>query len=196
MTGDGRLRLFVAVDVPRASLEAVERAVEPLRAALPGGRWTAGDGLHVTLKFLGATPSDRLEVVSRAVEVVAGARAPARVSLGGVGGFPNRRRARVLWVGLDDPAGLLASLAADLERALEPLGYLSEKRSYTPHLTLARFSTPASLPRGILERVDGDPFRVESVTLWRSRPSPQGARYEALRSFTLEGPRAPSGVER
>ena len=96
-------------------------------------------------------------------------------------------RARVLWVGLDDPAGLLAALARDLEAALVPLGFEAEPRAFTPHLTLARFKPPASVA-GVLSdepRVTAPSFEVGHLALYRSHLHPKGARYEVLATIPL-----------
>jgi 2'-5' RNA ligase len=185
--GDDRLRLFVAADVPEAHREAVGAAVEAVRDPAWGGRWTSAASQHVTLKFLGWTPRKRLEAVSAALEVVARSHRRARVALGDVGAFPSLRRARVLWVGLEDQAGLLVSVAADLDRALEPLGCPVEQRAFTPHLTLARFKAPARLEGLVPARPWGrlEPFDIAAITLYRSRLHRAGARYEPLRSFGL-----------
>ena len=161
--------------------------MESVRDHAWGGRWTTSASQHVTLKFLGWTPSDRVDAVGSAIEIVARSHPGALVALGAVGAFPSMRRARVLWVGLEDPAELLARLAADLDRAMEPLGYAVEQRAFTPHLTLARFKSPARLEGLVPVRPWGrlDPFDIAAVTLYRSRLHPSGARYEALSSFPL-----------
>jgi 2'-5' RNA ligase len=136
---------------------------------------------------LGSTPADRLYAVARAVEAVARGRKGSDVSLTGLGAFPSARRARVLWVGLDDPAGLLSGLASDLDGALEPLGYRVEARPFTPHLTLARFKVPARL-EGLLPELASSrlsPWLVDHVELFRSHLHPRGARYESLARFPL-----------
>jgi RNA 2',3'-cyclic 3'-phosphodiesterase len=183
-----RQRLFVAVDVPAAELAAVDEAVTELRSRLPPpfGRWAAPENRHVTLKFLGATDADKVPLVSESIREVAAHRAPARVALQGLGAFPSARRARVLWVGLSDPTGLLAKLAGDLDQALEPLGFRIENRAFTPHLTLARLrpAVPLELPP---EVPAGTPFDIAEVDLFRSHLHPRGARYELLEAFPLEG---------
>ena len=181
------MRLFVAAGVPERHLAWLGDRVAPLESLLPEARWTSAAAQHITLKFLGSTAVELLDAVMSAVAVVAGERTPASVSLSRTGAFPSRRRARVLWMGLDDPSGLLAGLAADLDRAFLPLGYEPEKRAYKPHLTLARFKAPGALP----EEADIDasalpPFTVDVLTLWRSRLHPSGARYEVVRSFELK----------
>ena len=180
-------RLFVAADVPQDHLQWVRDKSGPLRSSLPAARWTEPGAQHVTLKFLGATPVELVDSVIGAIAPAASGRWPAPVSLTELGAFPSRRRARVLWMGLEDPSGLLTGLAADFDHGLRPLGYEPEKRAFTPHLTLARFKSPSPLPEDATLVADElQPFTVDRVTLWRSRLHPSGARYEVVRSFALK----------
>jgi 2'-5' RNA ligase len=183
--GDEKLRLFTAVRVPRVQLEWLDAAVDELKR-LPGARWTATDNQHVTLNFLGWMVSSLLPEVVTAVDEVAARHSAAEVSLGPLGAFPRERRARVLWAGIVDPAGLLPELAADLGERLRAVGYEPEQRDYTAHLTLARLKTPRSV-EGMLPRLSEPPgsFTVDRVTLFRSRLSPAGARYEVLHEAYL-----------
>lgn len=183
---DARLRLFVAAPVPRNALIAAAEALEPIKPLFPGARWTDVDHQHVTLKFLGWTDASSLKEVVAACEGAAREHASATVSLGALGAFPTRKRVRVLWLGLDDPEGLLAGLAGDLDDALEPLGVAAEKRAFTPHLTLARFKTPLRMRAEWPDlRVDAPAWSVDSIGLWRSHLSSKGARYEVLDEFSL-----------
>jgi len=182
-----KLRLFVAVSIPRSHLERVEREVAAFKEKVVNARWTPLENQHVTLKFLGSTPSDRLTEIEQVCELVAATHARSSLSLGGIGAFPSRNRVRVLWVGLDDPAWLLSGVAADLDRAFEPLGFASEARAFTPHLTLCRFKIPVPLKGGLpeIDVSDLDPFRIEAIQLFRSHLSPKGARYEVVSEFAL-----------
>lgn len=179
------LRLFLAMSVPADPLLWLDEATAGWRDLWPGARWTKTDNQHVTLKFLGATPPDLLEPVTAACLTAASRHRPAPLRLGEAGVFPNKRRARVLWVGLDDPSRLLAALAGDLDAVLEPLGFRSEARPYTAHLTLARFKTPVPIEE--LPRLPEAPpaFTPASIDLWRSRLSPRGANYERLAELPL-----------
>jgi 2'-5' RNA ligase len=121
-----------------------------------------------------------------AVREAATAAGPVPTRLAGLGAFPNARRARVLWAGLDDADGRLVRLASSLDEALRR-EFAPEKRAFTPHLTLARFEPPSVL--GDLDPAIqlGEPFVVERIVLYRShlrRPAP---RYESLGQFPLEG---------
>ena len=181
-------RLFFAVDVPRTLLDEIWESVAPLRKQWPEGRWAPVESQHVTLKFLGWATEDGLDDICSVGREVAERHRQSSLALDGLGSFPSARRVRVLWVGLDDPDGLLAGLAMDLDRGLAGLGFEPEERPYTPHLTLARFKTPRrgeGLPP--LEPAPGG-FDVDRIVLYRSHLSPRGPRYEPLARFPLGGP--------
>lgn len=181
------LRLFVAFEVPEEQKDSLSEAASSM--TVPGARWTPRASWHVTLKFLGATEVDRLGEVTGIVDRAAASSQPATVSLRGVGAFPGFRRARVLWVGLDDPAGVLPALAAALDGGFAAAGFRAEARPWTPHLTLARFKTPAAVqldPESV--RLDASPFEVGEVVLFQSHVNANGAVYEPLRRSRL-GPR-------
>lgn len=141
----------------------------------------------MTLKFLGWVDADLLDAARNAVASVASHHHRAEVALGDVGAFPTPIRPRVLWIGLDDPKGLLPELAADLDAAFRPLGIEPEARSFTSHLTLARFKVPrrraGDLPA--LAAKPPGPWTVDRIRLWRSHLSPHGARYEPLADAPL-----------
>lgn len=187
MNAGERMRLFVAARIPDDRLELLDAEVAPLRAKLTNARWTPVGNQHLTLKFLGSTPVDLLEGVTATCAMVAAGRVGGRLELTEIGAFPSKTRIRVLWVGIDDPGSVLAPLAADLDRAFEPLGYPSEGQPYTPHLTIARFKLPVPLKSGFPSIDTGGiaPFALDEITLFCSHLSPKGARYEVIRAFPL-----------
>ena len=184
-----RLRLFIAADLPPDVLEDINNALAPLRARpeVASARWTVPANQHITLKFLGWVDAGVVDEVADALASVASTHEPSTITLTGLGAFPSERRARVLWVGLDDRAGLLAALAGDLESALVPLGFEAEKRGFTPHLTLARFKPPASIAGVLSEgpRVAPSQFDVDHLALYRSHLHPKGASYEVIGTIPL-----------
>jgi RNA 2',3'-cyclic 3'-phosphodiesterase len=103
----------------------------------------------------------------------------------GLGAFPNARRARVLWAGLDDAASAFGRLAADLDESLSE-EFKQEKRAFTPHLTVARFEPRVSMDPDEIA-FESDPFEVRRIVLFRSqlrRPAPV---YEPMEAFRLSG---------
>ncbi|MDQ3985825.1 MAG: RNA 2',3'-cyclic phosphodiesterase [Actinomycetota bacterium] len=185
------VRLFVAASIPDRVRDAVQRVADELRARWPEARWVPAANQHLTLKFLGWTPPDRIGAVSEVTERVARSHSPAELSLTGLGAFPSAKRVRVLWIGIDDPAELLTHLATEYGKSFEPLGYEVEERPFHSHLTLARFKMPARVPEGLpeIDLSSVEPFTVDAVDLFRSHLQRSGARYELLESFPLTGGR-------
>ena len=182
-----KVRLFVAARIPDDRLGLLDEEVAPLRDKLTNARWAPVENQHLTLKFLGSASVDLLDGITTTCAMVAGGRRGGRLAFTELGAFPSKTRIRVLWVGVDDPAGVLAGLAADLDRAFEPLGFASEGRTYTPHLTLARFKLPVPLKSGFpsIDTSAIAPFTLDEITLFRSHLSPKGARYEVMATFPL-----------
>lgn len=186
MADPEKLRLFVAVRVPADHLRTVDVALGPHRDRFIGARWITLDNQHVTLKFLSWVTDDRLGEIQAAVGGAAAEVEPGRATLTGLGAFPSARRTRVLWVGIDDPAGVMTAAAGALDERLRPLGFEPEERDFHPHLTLARFKVPRPLPDELPDVGAGlDAFDIDEIVLFRSRLHPKGARYEALDAFPL-----------
>jgi RNA 2',3'-cyclic 3'-phosphodiesterase len=126
----------------------VRSAIGELMTAVAGGsieerafgqpRWVRVDGLHVTLRFLGATPDDRQSPLGEALLAAVRGVAPFEVVLSGGGAFPNPTRPRVLWIGIAEGAAQVEALVRRLDVELQPLGWPPEGRPFAPHLTLAR----------------------------------------------------------
>ncbi len=179
------VRLFVAVEVPDQVRSRVADVVSPLRERFPNARWVPVENQHVTVKFLGSTWPRLVEWVAASVGEVATALEPFETRVSGLGAFPNERRARVLWAGLDDPASRFGRLAASLDEALAR-EFKPEERAFTPHLTLVRFD-PAVAVGELPADVTTEPFAVDRIVLFRShlrRPAPV---YEPLAAFGLGG---------
>jgi len=127
------------------------------------------------------------EWIERSVGGVAADSAPFRTRVTGMGAFPSRRRARVVWAGLDDGSGRIAVLSLALDAALAS-EFQPETRAFHAHLTVARSDPPLALPEAFEQTtLETAPFAIERIVLFRShlrRPAP---RYEALREFPLGG---------
>jgi 2'-5' RNA ligase len=183
MTPDrARLRLFAALELPPAAVAALEAFRD--RAADPAvWRPLPAASLHVTLAFLGATDAGRVGELTAALEAAAG---PAPLlELGGALLLPPRR-ARVLCAALADGEGRLAALQARVSEELAATGaYAPEARPFRAHVTVARLRPRARAPRAVDDAPEPVAFAGEAVTLFASRLSPHGARYEALARVPL-----------
>ncbi len=180
------MRLFVALDLPPEVVGALEKLLERLR---PAARiaWSPAANLHITTKFIGWWPDERLGEVKAALAGVP-RRGPVEVAVRGLGFFPNTRSPRVFWCGVEAPG--LEVLAANTDRAAAALEIESEKRAFTPHLTLARIKEPINLEplhRAIeaLPTTDFGKFRADRFYLYQSVLRPTGSIYARLEAFRL-----------
>jgi 2'-5' RNA ligase len=181
------MRLFVALDLPyemRRNLELLLRLLQPLARI----QWSAPANLHLTTKFIGDFPEQRMEELKAALAAVPRP-GELRIAIRGLGWFPDPDRPRVLVAGIEAPAGL-AGLARDTELACAGLGIAREEKEFRPHLTLARIRRPE--PLGALKAeisrlpsLDFGVFQAESFHLYRSQLQPGGSIYTKLASFPL-----------
>jgi RNA 2',3'-cyclic 3'-phosphodiesterase len=177
VSGDERLRLFLALRMPDEILDEVERWQ---RENLPGVRTLGRDRLHVTLAFLGHRPAGELESI---VDVLrAAAAAAGRIRLTPV---RYRETRSIGMLVLDDEADRATALAEDVQERLERLGvYERERRRWLPHLTVARWRERPRLQPQLPPRRT---FVPSDAAAYVSRLQPGGARYAVLKSVALGG---------
>jgi RNA 2',3'-cyclic 3'-phosphodiesterase len=184
------MRLFVALDIPEDVRSSLAALVSHLHPSCRSARWARIEGLHVTLKFIGEASPEKTAEINTALASIP-SRAPIPLSFRGLGFFPNERRPRVLWAGIEAGPDL-AALAAAVETALAGLGIARDERAFSPHLTLARFDTPRGLDAlhaAILKAVHLE-FGVSTARefhLYQSVLKPGGAEYTRLATFSFAG---------
>lgn len=185
------MRLFVAVNLPEALRQELWAAGEAVRRGAPPVRWVRPEGIHVTLKFLGDVPEERVEELRVALGRAAAGLRPFDLIVEGAGVFPGPARPRVFWAGIV-PEPQLELLQHAVEREIVPLGFPTEGRPFRPHLTLGRAEKggDAGGLRRAAERMAGMAFggaaRVETVDLMRSTLARGGASYAAVHRVPLE----------
>ena len=181
------MRLFVALQIPNDVRETIAQLIRELMPLDNSWKWTRAENLHVTLKFLGETPQEKLRRICETLRSVPCAW-PIPISFRGLGFFPNERRPRVLWIGMEAPP-TLTELAASTEDALAGIGMPREERAFTPHLTLAR-SKDGGLSekmRTALAKYASGQFDVMNASafhLIESKLKSTGAEYTTLESFS------------
>lgn len=187
------LRLFIAVPTPPSVRTAAEGVIARLRGA-GDVRWVTGDRLHLTLKFLGETPSEKVPAIVEAAGKKSNKFSPFVVELGGVGAFPNIRKPQTLWLGIGGQVEPLVRLAAEVEQALAEIGFPPEGKPFRPHLTLGRVKSPRGLRElarklehlaGSQEASAATEWPVEEIHLVRSVLRPAGPEYTPLHRFHL-----------
>lgn len=175
-----KIRAFIAVELPDAAQRALGAASRRLAAQLPQGsvRWVRPELIHLTLRFLGDTAVARLPAIAAALDELSARHAPHTLTLSAVGCFPNCKRPRVIWAGLDGRLAPLQALKRDLDAVLVPLGWEAEDRPFQPHLTLGRVKD-SRLLQGVAWQTDVEPVAVPvtAVVLMESELTRSGPVY-------------------
>jgi 2'-5' RNA ligase len=190
------LRTFIAVELDDELRMNLGLLQDRLRDRVPrrSVRWVRPAGIHLTLKFLGDTPGAKVRDVGTDLVRAAASVPPFTITMGGLGCFPNARRPRVVWVGLQEATGALVRLRDAVEAEVSPLGFPSERRPFRPHLTLGRVQRRAtkSQVREIGQAVVAasstgtvDEMAVGAVSYIKSELRPTGAVYTLLSEASL-----------
>ena len=191
-----QFRLFISINLTPELLATLIDLQTQLKRQLASQllRWARPEGIHLTLKFLGDTETGRIEDIVRALTQAIEPHQLFDLGIGGLGCFPNQRKPRVLWVGVQDPDDHLRHLAASVDNAMAGLGWKQENRPYTGHLTLARVKKYANnqdkqaLSESLSTVKVSDHLGVlpvRTIHLMRSQLQPDGAIYTSLITVPL-----------
>ena len=193
MSDEKAIRAFLAMDPPEEILGEIGRIQGRLQRLIRGElRWVRPEAIHLTLKFFGDIPESAVADIAAVVEPAAAGAAPFSLAIGGAGVFPDQRRPRVLWLGMNGDVPRLVLFQQGLEAELGRIGFPAEERPFRPHLTLARIKSPrglAGLERA-LEKGEGyaaGEFTASGIGLIRSELTPRGAVYTRLKWFPFTG---------
>ena len=189
---DGQLRSFVAIPLPgelKSKIAIFQSGFKTLGFGFV--KWVEPESMHLTLKFLGNQNLMKLETVKRVLNTCTAGCKPFTLSTGQIGCFPNYRRIRIFWLGLDGDVDRLLDLQEEIDKALAKEGFPREGRPFTAHLTLARLRDESS-PQDRLElaeKIQGasfEPccgFNVDHIVLMKSTLTPHGPLYTRLSEF-------------
>jgi 2'-5' RNA ligase len=187
------IRSFLAFELAPELKEVISGVSAQLRKSRLDARWVRPEGIHLTVVFLGEVAKEDLEAMNDPIRGVCASYAPFSVALKGVGCFPNVRKPRVIWLGLEGDRERMARFRDELQRALSPFGIEPERRAFAAHLTLGRFRNPVrsdgELDRylGQYAEIKGPACTLRELILFRSDLKPAGAEYTGLGSFPLTG---------
>ncbi|HEV2749520.1 MAG TPA: RNA 2',3'-cyclic phosphodiesterase [Gemmatimonadales bacterium] len=176
------MRLFVALNLPPAMREALWTATGPIRDLGLPVKWVRGEGIHITLKFLGDVEDAREGELRGALGRAASGARTLPLALAGFGVFPDFHRPRVIWAGIG-PEPALEILQDRVEREFAPLGFPTEARAFRPHVTLGRASRDArpaafaGLEAALAPLRFAETALVDSVDLMQSTLQSGGAVY-------------------
>jgi 2'-5' RNA ligase len=189
------LRSFIAIELPAEIQAAIASSTAGLQKALPKPlvRWVASKNLHLTLKFLGDVSPTNLERLAEALKVESVRQEKFSLSVGGLGAFPTPRRPRVIWIGLEAPA-MLTAVQRAVESVSSRMGYPTEERPFSPHLTIGRVGQDVSAAdlKRVCAAIEGTTVgplgtvSVDAIHIFKSDLQPGGSVYTHLYAMPLK----------
>jgi RNA 2',3'-cyclic 3'-phosphodiesterase len=190
-----KIRIFIAVSLPAEIHDNLSKVIDFLKRNIGDGgavRWVRPSNIHLTLKFLGEIPIGDIAQLKTGLEGPVAQHGTFPLTVQKIGVFPNTRKPRVIWAGLKDSNALIA-LYTTVENVMRELGYDSEERPFSAHLTLGRISQMASMQQIIQcgEIISActigelGSFIVKSVDIYRSELNAGGSIYTRLQALSL-----------
>ena len=179
-----KIRTFVAVSISEKAREAMAEMIASLQDFGSGIRWVKPENLHLTLKFLGDVEEKKLPELEETLKLSAENIKPFNYELVNIGCFPNTKRPRVLWIGVEDSEDQLLLLHQNIESEFKKQDFPKESRKFTPHLTIARVKDFRKCG-SVISKFSGYNFgnyinNVKEVLLMKSNLYPSGAKYNNL----------------
>jgi RNA 2',3'-cyclic 3'-phosphodiesterase len=187
------IRSFLALELSPQIKQELLRIHDDLKRSSLDARWVRPEGVHLTVVFMGDVRETDISAVIEGIGDVCSRYGPFAVALRSVGCFPNSRKPRVFWLGVEGDLGRMSRFRDDLQAELLPFGIRPEKRGFRPHLTLGRFKGlgkgTAELDKLLLKHkgLTSPLCSLNELILFRSDLNPGGAVYTKMKSWTLSG---------
>ena len=186
------IRAFVAIEISEDVRTALGEAQLRLKQSHPAVKvsWAKIGNLHLTLQFLGSIAESTVPRIAESLANAISTVSVFDVPVAGVGAFPDIDRPRVLWIGCQDPARKLRTLAQSVQAALRTCGFQPEPVPWVAHFTLGRIRSPRPDPAltGALDSLTNEVFgtlRVAEIHLFESQLQPDGSVYTKRSSHSL-----------
>jgi 2'-5' RNA ligase len=181
------LRCFIAIDLTVPIKNKLGELIDTLKKHTSDIKWVMSENLHLTLKFLGNTPEERIPEISGSLLSIISSYKPFYIKIYGTGVFPNKKTPRVIWAGVQD-AEILRNLKRDIEKSMSAFGYEEENKEFTPHLTLGRVRSHKGMISIMneLSKFEGRDFGtiyVNGILLMKSELKPKGPEYTCLKEL-------------
>lgn len=178
------IRTFVSVSVPKEIVNIqsmLKSTVEPKGLKL---RWVMNGKMHLTLKFIGNTTQGSIDNLNEALFNVVKSAKVINLSISGTGAFPVKGRPNVLWLGIKGDIDELKQLTVNINNSLEPLGFITEKREFLPHVTIARIKSNQKKIPNISNYLNTTftelPMKIVKISLVQSESFSKGTFYTIL----------------
>jgi 2'-5' RNA ligase len=182
------IRAFIAIEINRENQNSLDNLINQINKTSMGSvKWTQSQNIHLTLKFLGDVETWELTSINQLIRNVANQSQSFTAVITKLGAFPTPNNPRIIWIGLEAPQTLF-HLARTIEDSTRNLGFDSEGRPFTPHLTMGRARPGITRVQqdqlaGVIRSISlpkFNPIQINSITLFQSILKPGGAEYVSL----------------
>jgi len=184
-----KIRTFIAVDLPQDAKMEVDKLSSVLRNEGGGVKWVNAENLHITLRFLGDIKEETVPKLAENIKTNIYGFRKFELSLSGIGGFPNLKMPRVIWVDTDVGRDRLRDLATSVEMSCIESKFGRSDKRFLAHLTIGRVKNPSGIDKVLrkIERTTFEtrPFEINAVTIFKSDLSPAGPKYTPLEIIRL-----------
>lgn len=183
------LRCFIAIEIPETIRISIGDIIDSLKKSGADVKWVAQENIHITLQFLGDTEESLVPSIKGALDKILSTYSPFYIKICNAGCFPDERRPRVIWVGMEESQSFL-NIYKDISDEMTRFGYLKEKRGFTPHATIGRVKSQMNtgeLTKRLSEvrAIQLPDFQVQNITLMKSELKPSGAKYFSLAEIPI-----------
>ncbi len=175
-------RAFIAVDLPETVQVFLAELQETIKSYEVPVKWVRPQNIHLTLKFLGDTDTAQTARIVAAMTLAARDCPGVSLTAKDIGVFPDLKRPRVVWAGVNGQLEILKNLQRTLDDHLADLGFPKDRRTFSAHLTMGRVKgkiVSARMKAAIdgLKGSESEPFEVDRIVLFKSELRPTGAVY-------------------
>lgn len=183
-----KIRTFVAIDLDQEIRGKIAEFIRQTGLHTPDIKWVKSENIHLTIKFLGNIFAKDHDKLYKGLEMALKDAEKLTLLVKGTGVFPNMKSARVFWLGVAGEVEKLNALQSSIENELEKQGFPRDERTFSPHITIARFRSRVN-PEKLQEILTGSKdlifgeVNVTSVLVYRSDLSPVGPKYSLLKEI-------------
>ena len=185
------MRLFIACPIPDSLKKSIEKIESLFKESEADVKWIKPENLHITLKFLGKVDKERLnDVIEKTRNAINGV-SSIYANVESLGVFPNWRKPRVVWIGIEQGKEELKRLSNNVDEKLSLVGFEKEKREFAAHLTIGRVRSNKNIKKliDVLQKKSKETFGeifIDHIVLMESKLSSQGASYACIEKFSLK----------
>ncbi len=179
-----KMRVFLAFDVPEDIKNQIHQILVEKKKHLTGVKWVERENLHITCKFLGEINAQQLESLDKMLNEHFNNGFSVKIRLSGFGAFPNFKRPRVLWVGVEGEKENILQIWEKVENITRQMKIGDPEKDYTPHLTIGRVKVPIEIKPDFINYTSRE-FYINSITIYQSTLTPEGPIYSKLKEIKL-----------